>query len=375
MFVDFNYINLRLMVSLTFAGLIITLNSQVAEATYQFTLLESLGSSVSNAYAINNSGQVVGWSYANNFSSTQRAMIWNGNTANELNKLDNSYAGIANDINNSGQVVGYSSTNSGGRATLWNGTSANELDTLGGINTSANAINNSGQVAGYIDAGNVITASVWNGTKATKLGSLGGNYSEGLGINDYGQIVGLSNATVFGNLHATIWNGTTATELDSLGGDLSVAFDINNSGQAVGYSRLDYVNTAMLWNGTTPIRLGVSGGYSSAFDINNSGQVVGFSIPNFDGTSPTRATLWNGTTEIDLNSFLDASTVSEGWLLTEARQINDNGWIVGQAVNSYGLGYRAFLLAPVPEPETYAMFIAGLSMVGFINRRRKNEQA
>jgi probable HAF family extracellular repeat protein len=241
---------------------------------------------------------------------------------------------------------------------------------LGGINTSANAINNSGQVAGYIDSGNVITASVWNGTKATILSSLGGNYSEGLGINDSGQIVGLSNSTVFGNLHATIWNGTTATELGSLGGDLSVASDINNSGQAVGYSRIDYIQTATLWNGITPIRLGVPGGYSGAFDINNSGQVVGFSIPNYDGTALTNATLWNGTTEIDLNSFLEASIVSAGWRLTEARYINDNGWIVGQATNIFGLGSRAFLLSPVPEPETYAMFISGLGLLGFVSRRR-----
>jgi probable HAF family extracellular repeat protein len=371
MIVDFKYIklNLRLLLSLTLTGLTITLNSQVAEAAYQFTLLDTLGSSVSGANAINNSGQIVGWTYTSNFDTIKGAMLWNGGTATTLDNIG--YYSEALDINNSGQIVGYSSTNSGGRATLWNGTSAIELDTLGGINTSAKAINNSCQVAGYIDAGNVITASVWNGTKATKLTSLGGNYSDGLGINDSGQIVGVSNATVFGNLHATIWNGTTATELDSLGGDLSVAFDINNSGQAIGYSRLDYVNTAMLWNDTTPIRLGVLGGYSSAFDINNSGQVVGFSVPNFDGTKPTRATLWNGTTEIDLNSFLDASTVSEGWLLTEARQINDNGWIVGQAVNSYGLGSRAFLLTPVPEPETFTMFIAGLGLFGLIRLRRK----
>lgn len=32
-------------------------------------------------------------------------------------------------------------------------------------------------------------------------------------------------------------------------------------------------------------------------------------------------------------------------------------------------------LAPVPEPETYAMFIAGLGLVGLMSRRRKNMQA
>jgi hypothetical protein len=32
-------------------------------------------------------------------------------------------------------------------------------------------------------------------------------------------------------------------------------------------------------------------------------------------------------------------------------------------------------LAPVPEPETYAMMLAGLGLMGIMVRRRKNEQA
>lgn len=34
--------------------------------------------------------------------------------------------------------------------------------------------------------------------------------------------------------------------------------------------------------------------------------------------------------------------------------------------------YRAYA-APVPEPETYAMLIAGLGLVGFMARRRKQQ--
>lgn len=30
-----------------------------------------------------------------------------------------------------------------------------------------------------------------------------------------------------------------------------------------------------------------------------------------------------------------------------------------------------FVLSPVPEPETYAMLLAGLGLVGFVGRRRK----
>jgi len=36
---------------------------------------------------------------------------------------------------------------------------------------------------------------------------------------------------------------------------------------------------------------------------------------------------------------------------------------------------RAFLLDPVPEPETIAMLLAGLGLMGFVARRQKNNQA
>jgi probable HAF family extracellular repeat protein len=118
--------------------------------------------------------------------------------------------------------------------------------------------------------------------------------------------------------------------------------------------------------------IGASYRESWAIGINNSSQVAGDSITS-DGTF--RATIWNGTTPTDLNNFLDASDVSAGWYLVGARDINDNGWIVGIASNTITGVTHAFLLTPVPEPETYAMFMAGLGLMGLIARRRKNGQA
>ena len=40
-----------------------------------------------------------------------------------------------------------------------------------------------------------------------------------------------------------------------------------------------------------------------------------------------------------------------------------------------GSGSMNWSVAAVPEPETYAMFMAGLGLMGFIARRRKNGQA
>ena len=58
-------------------------------------------------------------------------------------------------------------------------------------------------------------------------------------------------------------------------------------------------------------------------------------------------------------------------MLINARAINDSGAIVGDAYNS-ALGVEhAFVLTPIPEPETYAMLLAGLGLIGAIARRKQ----
>ena len=162
-----------------------------------------------------------------------------------------------------------------------------------------------------------------------------------------------------------------------MGGTYSVALAINNAGQVVGASTTtsDIDVHATLWNGSTAIDLGTLGGsFSYAYAINNSGQIVGVSTTI--GNTFFHATLWTGDTLIDLNSLLDVGTINAGWQLADAHGINDNGWIVGNAYNNLTGQAHAFLLspgvaAPVPEPATYTMMLAGLCLLSFSARRRK----
>ena len=371
---------------ITSALLAASLFSVVAHAalpSYTFTALGVQGGRDSEGMAINASGQVAGYSVTTGSAITP-AIVWNGTTATQLSTLGGPWS-YAYAINASGQVAGNSfitpmvggsyTSNEPTHAVVWNGTITTDLGTLGGTQSYAYAINASGQVAGKsYTAGNAAThAVVWNGTTATDLGTLGGTYSEASAINASGQVAGRASTT--GNMayHAVVWNGTAITDLGTLGGTYSNAAAINDLGQVVGTSN----SHATVWNGTIATDLGTLGGTSSsARAINASGQIVGYSYTT--GDAATHAVVWNGTTAIDLNSFLDASTVSAGWVLNYARGINDNGWIVGEASNSLlGIGSQAFLLSvsSVPEPEAYGMMFVGLGMLGFMARRRKNDQA
>ena len=79
------------------------------------------------------------------------------------------------------------------------------------------------------------------------------------------------------------------------------------------------------------------GTQSFAYAVNNTGQVVGAS----DVGSGMRAILYSDGRLIDLNTLLPRNS---GWLLTEARDINDHGQIAGSGIlNGH---QRAFLLTP-----------------------------
>jgi probable HAF family extracellular repeat protein len=106
-------------------------------------------------------------------------------------------------------------------------------------------------------------------------------------------------------------------------------------------------------NGVGMTDLGTLGGLSSyAAGINDAGQVVGYS----DTTAGSRhafITGPNGVGMTDLNSLVSLP----GIVLTQPTGINNHGQVI--VMNS------------IPEPETYALLLAGLGLIGIMVRRRK----
>jgi len=162
------------------------------------------------AYAINNEGQVVGYSYTAAFQP--HAFLWQNGTMTDLGTLVGGTQSVADDINNEGQVVGYSETAAGEQhAFLWQNGSMTDLGTLGGSSSSARGINDQGQVVGVSSTATNGHAFLWQNGSMTDLGTLGedGNqayyYSGAHGINDQGQVVGESGHATLGGYQAVLW--------------------------------------------------------------------------------------------------------------------------------------------------------------------------
>ncbi len=204
------------------------------------------GGSTSVANGINASGQIVGRSSVLVGAVLRdHAMLYASGSMQDLGDLpggdDKSQAWA---INDNGQVVGQASGTTGTRAFLWTaGGGMQDLGDLpGGSDRSlAYDINTSGQIVGESDTTSDSHSFLWTSSQGLlDLGVLPNDtFSRALAINAGGEIVGVSGGD---NLfHAYIWTSDlgmqslgTLTDLSGLGWQLRSANGINDAGQIVG---------------------------------------------------------------------------------------------------------------------------------------------
>jgi probable HAF family extracellular repeat protein len=188
---------------------------------------------------LNNWGQIIGFSYAQDANGVAHGFVWSRNRTRRLEPLLAGEHTLPYAINDLGLVVGEAGDDTGFQPVLWTQTGVKRL--RGQAGDRPEAINVRGQIAGSRGG----TCLLWPSAHAEPLviGNLGGAFCSVRGINERGEVVGISlNAaqqptgflwfdgvmTPVGDL--TFPDGSPADEQSSS------LLAINEWGLAVGYS-------------------------------------------------------------------------------------------------------------------------------------------
>lgn len=383
-----------------FCGLTLTAAPTFAGVpTYTFTNLGTLfGSAGSYASALNNSGEVVGWTGLSGeaFSYTASGGVTMLGAANRSPFFTPPLppGGYATAINDSGTIVGYGPTTGGSYNAFiyYNGV----MDDIGSPSQYSRAlsVNDSGTVVGPSAKGGFVYS---NGT-TTYLPEA----TQPVAVNYAGTIAGntVSNTGAFTG-GFTYSNGTI--NYFSVPGDIT---GMNNFGELVGNTYTFVSSPTGAYNiynafvsgpnGTVlrylvPAPSSGAGYFASA--VNDFGNIVGYiSNTNQINTIQTYAFVDSANVMYDLNSI--TTNLPSNIILDRATDINDRGQIVGWYNINYMLlpngqinpnwqidqsqtGFGAFLLTPsnptvppiLPEPVTLLLLVTG-GMVGAVMKRR-----
>jgi probable HAF family extracellular repeat protein len=408
--------------SLAFAAVLMVARPVLAQRLalmYELTELTTEDGGSTRAYAVNNTGQIVGWA---DVSGTHHAAHWHNRVETDLHGLvhfalvhpfplfTESYA-EAYDVSDGDQVVGTARTavDCGGHEVLltnayvlrpavltdlgtpYPGDALTNLGTLGApclsaYDSTATGVSNNNHIVGWADApgptihaflvipqgGEIFVDANVDSVNdlMIDLGVLDANadpVSSASAVNDSGVVTGYSYTVVNGRsaYHAFRWAANVMGDLGTLGGPNSWGRAINNAGRIVGESDMHVTidgvvqqyTHAFIYNPNTAsmsdlgtLRDDARVGSSSASGINESGVIVGWA-ENED--RERRAFVYDPADGVmkDLNDQLylyreDGTSIGVSVVLTEARDINDGGVIVGWGQVRGSDNTRAFLLNP-----------------------------
>ena len=339
------------------------------------------GGSWSFAYAINDAGQVTGESGLKPFLWQAGAML----TLPAPSGVGSN--GIGRGINRHGDVVGSLSGQAGldSTAVIWKSGTPSLLSNLPGSEghgpVAPAGVNAAGVIVGTeLVFRNSITTNRAIAIKDGEITELprlpDATAGVAWAVADTGYIAGQDSG------RALLWRDATSlpSRLDS-GGLGAGALAVNEFGAAAGavlgsFEGSDQFRGAV-WNtaGSFSVIDALPGRTKSfAFGMNDALQVVGAgdsapftTLPGLPNPSASqRAFLWDNGGVHDLNALIASAS---GWHLAQARDINNNGEIVGVGFNPEG-NLRGFMLTPVPEPHQYALMLAGLVLVGKVAKLR-----
>jgi probable HAF family extracellular repeat protein len=320
--------------------------------------LGTLGGNRAGATALNDSGQVVGYSFVAD-NAAPHAFLWEDGVMRDLSLVDDMSSG-AGVITNSGRIAGANLTDRSPQSHvfLWINGVRTDLGSTKGDRVGVVGITASNVLA-WADDGEHYVSTIWQDGVRRELGGLNGwPYALARAMNSRGQVVGSSTVDdVVGMdiVHPFIWENGVMRPLRLLGEPpcdqqpaktcgLGEARDINSRGDIVGNSStLGQGSHGVLWTGDSIIDLGAW----QAVAINESREIIGYGIDVsfywYSGTTITLPSLGGGGTVVtDMN---DRGMVV-GWSLTASGEHHAFVWRRGDAaLTDLGSGHAVAINA------------------------------
>ncbi len=343
--------------------------------TYSLLTVPTSAGTSTFGTGINDYGTIIG--YSQNGAGVQTSFIYSNGQKTNLGTLGGaSTRAVA--INNSNQIVGTSQTTSGTwNAFIYSNGAMHDLGNFGFNGATGSSINNNGTYAinAYQPRDNG-TSFICNGATCENVQPTNSYWSTVSHINDSGYAVGGIGTAGYGSYQAAFWQPGSYSTPTVNGMFNSFATSINNKNQVIGWGN-GYSNLAAIYYSSpsapeqdTGVYFGGNGNWSSASAINDLGTFIGLSYVT---NGARHSFISYGGETYDLTSFFGFQVED-----SNSNQLNQGNMMVGTIQTEWG--FQAAILVPdsvpaitaaVPEPETYALMLAGLGLVGFMARRRK----
>ena len=321
-------------------------------STYSITDLGSLGGGRTSPMGINNRGAVVGFSTT--VDGLTRAFLYTGGSLVDLGTLGGDES-FAYRISDNGIIVGRAQDSSGRFRAFMTKMKSGAIELISldprvdGDFSAALGVNSVGEATGYYTtAGDHMSARnrvfFYRDSRVEDLGTFGGEDGRVVAVNGR-SLVGFFSSEPhadYAQHRSFLFTGGKLVPIGSLGGQLTTARDLNSRDEVVGDGDAGRgAHHAFLFAGGTLRDLGTLAGgqQSAAYAINERSDIVGFS----EGSDHSaRAVIVTAGVMSDLNGLIPSGS---GWVLTEARGINDAGRIVG--TGWLDGEQRGFLLTPI----------------------------
>ncbi|MCP4589852.1 MAG: hypothetical protein GY842_03840 [bacterium] len=334
---------------LVLLGVVVTLRPQEPEF-YTVTELPTLGGAFTLPCAINDQGQVAGFSEV--AKGTYHLFLW------DRDKGMQDLGPVLNDrvcLNNAGQVAGtMQDPNGHARAFIWDADNGRRvLPTLGGETARAHAINNLGQVVGEAETGGGIRhAFLWDSASGLRdLTPATIAETRAWSINDAGQII------VFGGGGPGLVDISEGVVSASRSIPVRGLIEINSDGYVAGLSSAGpRTFDIALWHPDASLKkiVQLNTGRPGSVNMNDVGQVVFSEGPRpgrklfgyrFPPTASKNYLHDPNLGQLSLDGYVATGSWEDLWLT----DLNNHGCLVGAVQSTKESSSIGVLLEPIPD--------------------------